>query len=329
MAVKVKVKVENKNEYICIPAVALRGLVLFPDNLVHFDVGREKSIKAIEAAMKSDRMIYLVPQMDFDVDEPRSEDMFGIGVVAEIKQVLKLQENSIKVLVETKYRAKTVELNVAEYISAVVKNYPIYKLKPAAIPKVEALVRTIKDSFEDYIAVAPRISKEVVANIFLIEEPNELAEYIAANIMFKIEDKIKILSESSQEKRLTYILQFLTNEYKILKIENEIKQKVQVDIDKSQKEYYLRQQMKTISEELDEDENIQKESEEYKNKILELKLIAENEEKLLKEVSRLEKMSSSSQESAVSRNYLDICMEIPWNVETKEQINVQKAEQFL
>ncbi|MEG1801390.1 MAG: endopeptidase La, partial [Oscillospiraceae bacterium] len=172
-------------------------------------------------------------------------------------------------------------------------------------------------------------SKEVIANIFLIDDPNELAEYIAANIMFKIEDKIKILSENSPEKRLSFVLQFLSSEYKILKIENEIKQKVQVDIDKSQKEYYLRQQMKTISEELDEDEDIQKETDEYRNKIIKLNLIAENQEKLLKEVSRLEKMSSSSQESAVSRNYLDICMEIPWNTETKEQINVQKAEQFL
>ncbi|MEG1895674.1 MAG: endopeptidase La [Oscillospiraceae bacterium] len=329
MAVKVKVKVDNKNEYICIPAIALRGLVLFPDNLVHFDVGREKSIKAIEAAMKNDRLIYLVPQVDFDVEDPKSEDMFELGVVAEVKQVLKLQENAIKVLVETKYRAKTVELKVDEYITAVIKNYPIFKIKSTGIAKVEALVRTIKDSFEEYIAVAPRISKEVIANIFLIDDPNELAEYIAANIMFKIEDKIKILSENSPEKRLSFVLQFLSSEYKILKIENEIKQKVQVDIDKSQKEYYLRQQMKTISEELDEDEDIQKETDEYRNKIIKLTLIAENQEKLLKEVSRLEKMSSSSQESAVSRNYLDICMEIPWNTETKEQINVQKAEQFL
>ncbi|MEG0020269.1 MAG: LON peptidase substrate-binding domain-containing protein, partial [Oscillospiraceae bacterium] len=329
MAVKVKVKVDNKNEYICIPAIALRGLVLFPDNLVHFDVGREKSIKAIEAAMKNDRLIYLVPQVDFDVEDPKSEDMFELGVVAEVKQVLKLQENAIKVLVETKYRAKTVELKVDEYITAVIKNYPIFKIKSTGIAKVEALVRTIKDSFEEYIAVAPRISKEVIANIFLIDDPNELAEYIAANIMFKIEDKIKILSENSPEKRLSFVLQFLSSEYKILKIENEIKQKVQVDIDKCLKEYYLRQQMKTISEELDEDEDIQKETDEYRNKIIKLNLIAENQEKLLKEVSRLEKMSSSSQESAVSRNYLDICMEIPWNTETKEQINVQKAEQFL
>lgn len=329
MAVKVKVKIDNKNEYICIPVIALRGLVLFPDNLVHFDVGREKSIKAVEIAMKNDRLIYLVPQVDYDDDDPKTEDMFKVGVVAEIKQVLRLQENAIKVLVETKYRAKTIEINDTDYLSAVVKSYPTSKIKHNSMEKIEALIRIIKDSFESYITVAPKISKEVMANIFLIESPNELSEYIAANIMFKVEDKMKVLEESSQEKRLSFILQFMTAEYKVLKLESEIKQKVQVDIDKNQKEYYLRQQMKTISAELEDGDDEQRETEEYHKKVISLNLGNERQEKLLKEINRLDRMSPSSQESAVVRTYIDTCLDIPWNNATKERINIQKAEALL
>ena len=329
MSVKVKIKVEDKSEHIQMPAIALRGLVLFPENLISFDVGRDKSIKAIDAAMKNDRQIYLVPQMDFEMEDPKAEDLYDVGVVAEVRQVLKLHDNVIKVLVETQYRAKTVEIVSGEHLSATVKPYPLRKIRTQSAEKVEALVRTIKDSFDKFLSVSPKISKEVISNVFLIDDANELCEYIASNVIFKVEDKMTVLSENSVEKRLSFVLEFLNSEYKIQKIENEIKQKVQIDIDKSQKEYYLRQQMKTISEELDESENLQKETEEYKAKVLALQLKKENEEKLLKEISRLERMSPMSQEATVSRTYIETCLDIPWNNVSKEQINVIKAQNVL
>lgn len=329
MSVKVKIKVEDKSEYIQMPAIALRGLVLFPENLISFDVGRDKSVKAIDAAMKNNRQIYLVPQMDFELEDPKAEDLYDVGVVAEVRQVLKLHDNVIKVLVETQYRAKTVEIAGNEHIIATIKPYPLRKVRTQSAEKVEALVRTIKDSFDKFLSVSPKISKEVISNVFLIDDANELCEYIASNVIFKVEDKMTVLSENSVEKRLSFVLEFLNSEYKIQKIENEIKQKVQIDIDKSQKEYYLRQQMKTISEELDESENLQKETEEYKAKVIALQLKKENEEKLLKEISRLERMSPMSQEATVSRTYIETCLDIPWNNVSKEQINVIKAKNIL
>lgn len=329
MSVKVKVKVENSDDAVRMPAVALRGLVLFPGNLVSFDVGREKSIKAVETAMKDNRLIYLVPQMDFEQEEPKAEDMYDVGVVAEVRQILKMQDDILKVLVETKYRAKTLEFSDDGFIQVLVKQYPLRKLRAQNADKIEALIRTVKDSFDRYLTVSPRISKEVIGNIFLIDEANELCEYIAANVIFKVEDKMTVLNESSIEKRLNFILNFLNSEYQIQKIENEIKQKVQVDIDKSQKEYYLRQQMKTISEELDESESSQNEAEEYKTRLSALQLEKENEEKLLKEINRFERMSSMSQEATVSRNYIETCLDIPWNICSKEQINVLKAKAIL
>ena len=329
MSVKVKIKVEDKSEYIQMPAIALRGLVLFPENLISFDVGRDKSVKAIDAAMKNNRQIYLVPQMDFELEDPKAEDLYDVGVVAEVRQVLKLHDNVIKVLVETQYRAKTVEIAGNEHIIATIKPYPLRKVRTQSAEKVEALVRTIKDSFDKFLSVSPKISKEVISNVFLIDDANELCEYIASNVIFKVEDKMTVLSENSVEKRLSFVLEFLNSEYKIQKIENEIKQKVQIDIDKSQKEYYLRQQMKTISEELDESENLQKETEEYKAKVIALQLKKENEEKLLKEISRLERMSPMSHEATVSRTYIETCLDIPWNNVSKEQINVIKAKNIL
>lgn len=330
MAVKVKVKIEDRSEYVQMPAIALRGLVLFPDNLISFDVGREKSVKAVETAMKGDRLIYLVPQMDYEMDDPKAEDLYEVGVTAEIRQILKLQDNVIKVLVETKYRAKTVEISGDdEFLHATIKPYPTRKVRAQNFEKVEAFVRAIKDSFDKFLSVSPKISKEVISTVFLIDDGNELAEYIASNIIFKVEDKYSVLQESSIEKRLSFILDYLNSEYKIQKIENEIKQKVQIDIDKNQKEYYLRQQMKTISEELDDSENLQKESEEYRERTLTLHLPKDKEEKLLKEINRLERMHSMSQEATVSRTYIETCLDIPWNNASKEQINVIKAKNIL
>ena len=261
MSVKVKVKTGNLGEYVHLPAIALRGLVIFPNSIVHFDVGREKSKNAITEAMSGDRMIYLVPQVDMDVEDPAKADVYDIGVVAEIKQVLKLQDGVVKVMVDAKYRAKTVDVEKGDkFLSALVKEFPVNKIRSGRENNAEALQRSIKEMFEAYLTVGPKLSKEVISNVFLTEDANKLCEYIAANIMFRIDDKMSILSENSLEKRMNYVLKFLSNEYEVLKIEADIKSKVHAEMDRSQKEYYLRQQMKTISEELDEGEDTRKES---------------------------------------------------------------------
>ncbi len=330
MSVKVKVKTDKIGEYLHLPAIALRGLVIFPGSIVHFDVGREKSINAVNEAMSLDRMIYLVPQVDMDIEDPGQADIYDVGVVAEIKQVLKLQDGIIKIMVDAKYRAKTVDVEQkADFISAIVKQNPVNKIRSGRENNAEALMRSIKEMFERYLTVSPKLSKEIVSTVFLTDEANKLCDYIAANIMFRIEDKMSILTENSLEKRMNYVLKFLNNEYEVLKIEAEIKSKVHAEMEKSQKEYYLRQQIKTISEELDEGEDTVKETDEYRQKIAELGLPQEKADKLLKEVNRLGKMMGSSQEAAVIRTYLDTCLALPWNLSTKEQMNVIKAEQIL
>ena len=330
MAVKVKIKVDNKAEYLQVPAVALRGLVVFPTGIVHFDVGREKSVNAVNKAMEGDRMIYLVPQTTFEAENPGKKDLFGVGVVAQIKQTLKIQDGIIKVMVDTRFRAKTLDVvDNGQFLSAIVREYPVNNIRKGRENNVEALIRSIKERFEDYLGVAPKMPKEVIGRIFMTGDANRLCEYIATNVMFKIEDKLAVLEESSVEKRLNYVLDFLQNEYQILQIEADIKSKVQEEMDKNQRDYYLRQQMKTISEELDEGEDTRKESDEYREKILALHLPKDSEEKLLKEVSRLEKMMGSNQEAVVIRTYLDTCLSLPWNTSTKEQANVVKAEAIL
>ena len=330
MAVKVKVKTDKLGEYVHLPAIALRGLVIFPGSTVHFDVGREKSINAINEAMSLDRMIYLVPQVDMDIEDPAQADIYDVGVVAEIKQVLKLQDGLVKVMVDAKYRAKTIDVEKNDkFISAIVKQFPVNKIRSGRENNAEALIRSIKQTFEMYLTVGPKLAKEIVSNVFLTDDANKLCEYIAANIMFRIEDKMSILTENSLEKRMNYVLKFLSNEYEVLKIEADIKAKVHAEMDRSQKEYYLRQQIKTMTEELEEGEDTRKESDEYREKISKLGLPQDKTEKLLKEVNRLEKMMGSSQEAAVIRTYLDTCLSLPWNISTKEQMNVLKAQQIL
>ena len=237
MSVKVNVKTGNLGEYVHLPAIALRGLVVFPNSIVHFDVGRKKSINAITEAMNGDRMIYLVPQVDMDVEDPAKADVYDIGVVAEIKQVLKLQDGIVKVMVDARYRAKTIDIEKGnDFLTAIVKEFPVNKIRSGRENNAEALQRSIKQMFEAYLTVAPKLSKEVVTNVFLTEDANKLCEYIAANIMFRIDDKMSVLAENSLEKRLNYVLKFLSNEYEVLKIEADIKSKVHAEMDRSQKE---------------------------------------------------------------------------------------------
>lgn len=330
MAEKVKIKLKSGADIVRLPAIALRGLVVFPGNIIHFEVGRDKSIAAIEWAMTNGNSVFLVAQKEVEVDEPTIKDLFTYGVVAEVKQLLRVSDDLVKVIVEGKYRAKLITLdNSGKFLLAGTKSAPLHHLRPQDAPRSEALVRSIKNSFEEYMTLNPRLPKDVVYNILTSESALYLSEYVPANLLFRYTDKQDILSSSSLLERLEKILALLQKENEILRIERDIKDKVSDQMEKNQRDYYLREQMRAIAGELDEGEDTQGEAVKYKEQILKLALPEEASEKLLKEADRLYKMQAGSQEATVIRTYLDTCLELPWNSQTVDTLDIKKAETIL
>lgn len=325
-----RVTVKIDRNVLRVPTIALRGLVVFPNNIVHFEVGREKSIAAIEWAMTNTNSIFLVAQKEMDTEDPEVPDLYEYGVVAEVKQVLRVSEDLVKVLVEGKYRARLLSLDAnGSFLQAAIKPAPVRGLKAAESVQVEALVRSIKDAFEEYLSLNPRLSKDVVYNIISNSSPIFLSEYIPANILLKYQDKQAVLEENTLLSRLEKLLELLRREYQVLSIEREIHDKVNDQMDKNQRDYYLREQMRAIASELDESEDTRFEAEEYRRRITELALPAEASEKLLKEADRLYRMQSSSQEAAVIRTYLDTCLDLPWGKYTVDHLNIHRAQTIL
>jgi len=328
MPEKVKVKIANNISYL--PAVALRGLVVFPNNIVHFEVGRTKSIAAIEAAMHTNSNVFLVAQQESNIEEPTMQDLYSYGVIAEIKQVLRVSEDLVKVLVEGKSRAKLLDLITdSSYLQATVRGAPVRGIAPDKQTQTEAMLRSLKDQFEEYLSFSPQISKDVVYNIVSSNSPLYLSEYIPANLLLKYEDKQAILNESTLLGRLEKLLVLLHRECEVLAIERDIDDKVNVQMDKGQREYYLREQMHVISEELGDSEDTRAEAEEYRQKIQELALEEEASEKLLKECDRLAHMQSSAPESSVIRSYLDTCLALPWHTATTDNLDQAHAAKVL
>lgn len=325
-----RVTVKIDRNVLRVPTIALRGLVVFPNNIVHFEVGREKSIAAIEWAMTNTNSIFLVAQKEMDTEDPEVPDLYEYGVVAEVKQVLRVSEDLVKVLVEGKYRARLLSLDAGgSFLQAAIKPAPVRGLKAAESVQVEALVRSIKDAFEEYLSLNPRLSKDVVYNIISNSSPIFLSEYIPANILLKYQDKQAVLEESTLLGRLEKLLELLRREYQVLSIEREIHDKVNDQMDKNQRDYYLREQMRAIASELDESEDTRFEAEEYRRRIGELALPAEASEKLLREADRLYRMQGSSQEAAVIRTYLDTCLDLPWGKYTVDHLNIHRAQSIL
>ena len=330
MPVKVKLKIDRKNEVISLPAIALRGLVVFPNNVIHFEVGRPQSIAAVEWAMENNTSLFLVAQKDMDLDEPSRKDLYNYGVVAEIKQALRVSDDLVKVLVEGKFRASLVELDKSEkFMQVAVKPAPIRGVKSADSVEAEALMRSIREAFEEYLNLSSRLPKDVVYTILSSDDPVFLGDYIPSNLLFKYTDKQKILNEGTVIGRLEALLAVFSKENKVLSIEKEIQDKVSVQMDKNQRDYFLREQMRAISDELDEDEDTRQEADNYKEKIKKLLLPDEAREKLNKEADRLYRMQGNSQEASVIRTYLDTALELPWNVSTPENIDINKAEAIL
>jgi ATP-dependent Lon protease len=318
---------ETNDKIMSMPLIPLRGLSVFPYMVLHFDVGREKSIKALEEAMIYDQKIFLTTQRDIDVDLPSTEDFYEIGTICKIKQMLKLPGDAIRVLVEGVSRGK---------VEAIIFEEPYFKARILKIEEdisrdreTEALMRSCLTAFEKYIAVSNRVSPEVMLSMTTIEEPGRFADVLASNMVLKTEQKQEILEAVEPKKRLTAIYSILLSEIEIMEVEKQINEKVRKQINKMQKEYYLREQMKAIREELGEDFDPDDEIEELYKKLDKLKLDKKIADKVSKEIERLSRMSPASAESTVVRSYVNWILDLPWNKKTKDTLDISKARTIL
>lgn len=319
----------NENATVQLPVLALRGLVLFPHMVLHFDVGREQSLHSLNMAMNGDRKVFLVAQVDQNEENPSMDGLYKVGTVAEVRQIVRSQGESLRVLVEGCYRGKLIDLFEEDHTSVgEIQPYPA-AARIAGRPFSDALIRTVKDLFDEYIGLAPRMPKEIVDNILDSDDPLLIAEYIAGNIPFDVADKQRILEQNSTRRRLEIIAQLLEAENEILALEADIQDRVKEAMDKNQRDYYLREQLRVINEELGDGDADFEEPDEFREKIRALLTTDENKEKLLKEVSHMEKMPPNSQEAAVIRGYLETCLELPWGCYTRDVIDLKKAAKLL
>lgn len=313
------------------PVIPLRGLVVFPQMVLHFDVGRKKSVKALQKAMDEDQKVFLVCQKDASVDEPSIEDVYETGVVCTIRQMMRIPgSENLRVVVEGEQRATLYSFTtVKPYITGLIELIDESKYDNVSDEEDRAYQRIVKKEFEYYASMMPKISNEVIAKVISIKNSGELADFVCSNTFLDYYEKQDILSATDPSDRICQLVVYLKKENNALEIENEIQEKVQTEIDKSQREYYLREEMKVISDALGEGDNPQEEADEYRNKINSLKCSDEIKEKLLKECDKLSKMPGGSHEGTVERNYLDKCLEIPFGKFTKDSINLEKARKIL
>ncbi|EOT26848.1 ATP-dependent protease La [Eubacterium sp. 14-2] len=331
MAVRANLPEERRDKmkeaYRKIPAVALRGMTILPGMVAHFDVSRSKSVRAVETAMMEDQTVFLVTQKHIEKEEPELEDLYTIGIIVVIKQVIKLQNNVVRVLVEGETRASLISLEQEEYLKAEVE--PLSReeeLLPVEIQ--EAMIRGIQETFTRYCLLNPKHGKEIARQMAEISELEKLLDYIGNNLPVGYEEKQKILEADSVQERYETLMIILLNEINIIQIKTEFQTKVKEKVDKNQKEYILREQMKLIREELGEDNTIS-EAEHYLEETEKLNAEPEVKEKLEKEVERFKNVSLNSSESAVIRGYIETLLELPWNRASKDNRNLEDAERIL
>ncbi|MGN0523695.1 MAG: endopeptidase La [Eubacterium sp.] len=322
-------RITDLSDFIEIPVIPLRGLVVFPNMSLHFDVGRKKSISALKSAMNKDQKIFLVAQRDASVDNPTIDDMYEMGVICEIKQMLKIPNSAnFRVIVQGIKRANLITVfQQSPFIAGVVDIADMGSVEPTS--KDKAYERALKKEFESYASKISKISNEVISNIISISDIGELCDYICSNTFFEFKDKQEILEIINPQKRIQQLLVLLKKENETIDIEVEIQEKVQKEIDRNQKEYYLREEMKIIADQLGEGENVLEEADRYRKTIDSLKCSNEIKEKLYLECDKLSKMPQGSHEATVVRTYLDKCLEIPFGKYTKNSINLEKSRRIL
>jgi ATP-dependent Lon protease len=318
---------EPKTHYI-MPLIPLRGLSVFPYMVIHFDVGREKSIKALEEAMLKDQLVFLTTQRDIDVDLPTEDDFYSVGTICKIKQMLKLPGDAIRVLVEGMYRGR---------VDTILHENPYFKAEIIRhidlIAKDEkqsiALMRSVHSAFETYMNISNRVSPDVLMSISTIDEPGRFADVVASHLSLKINQKQEIIEAFNHNDRLALLYEILLKEIEILEVEKDINDKVRNQINKLQKEYYLKEQLKIIKQELGEEQDMDDEISELYEKLEKLKLPKEVKEKVVKEIERLSKLSQASAESGVIRNYIGWILDLPWHKGTKDSLDIAKSRGIL
>lgn len=315
--------------YKTVPAIPLRGLVVYPGMTLHFDVGRKKSIKALNTAMENDQLIFLVAQTDPSIDDPTGDDVFGVGVVCEVRQMMKIPNSTnYRVIVKGIQRATLIDMFLDNgYFSATIESAHI--IKADYNEQNEAYVRLLKKEYEEYASMFKKISNDVVTAIIETESVGELCNIVCENSFFSYKDKQSILEEFDETECIKKLLLLIKKEITTLHLEAEIQEKLQKEVDKNQREYYLREEMKVISDELGEGENPAEEADEYRNKISSLKCDDKIKDKLYKECDKLMKMPSGSHEGTVIRTYLDKCLQIPFGKYSKDRINLKQSRSIL
>lgn len=311
-----------------LPVLAVRGLVFFPGMMLQFDITRKKSVMAASEAIARDRLIFLVSQVHMGDKEPVGDDLYKMGVIARIKQVLHHSEEGAKLHVEGLCRGEIISLAQEEpYLLGNVVKCPLLTYKKSS--RSEALIRIIHEKFDEYLRLFKHVPPDVLLGVLQEKDCGRLADYIASNISIDFERKQYILDELRPLKRMQKLIDVLTEEIQILEVENEINQKAQAQIDENQREYFLKEQLRAITNELGDDDNPQQEADELREKVHKLGLQKVCEEKLLKECDKLYRMPFGSHEASVIRLYLDTCLELPWNEASKEKHDLKRAQKVL
>ena len=307
------------------PVIALRGLTVFPNVLIHFEVARTASVRALEAAMTAGSPVFLVGQKDIGVEEPGADDLYQVGTISNIRQILRMPGDNVRVMVEGAGRGGLLQLLRTEpHLEAEVREIQEVPARESA--RTEALMRSTYELFQDYAELSTKLSPDLMVHVLASRDPGHIADYIAQNIPMRNSDKQSILEELRPVRRLEKLYRLLEREVEILTLDQEIQERAREQMNENQRDYYLREQLKAIQTELGEEAD---EIEEYRERIAQAKLPDQVREKLNKELSRLAKQSYSSSESTVLRNYLDICLELPWGKTTKEKINVAAVKKAL
>ncbi|KFN01329.1 endopeptidase La [Bacillus clarus] len=316
----------NTNERI-LPLLPLRGVLVYPTMVLHLDVGRDKSIQALEQAAMDENIIFLAMQKEMNIDDPKEDDIYSVGTVAKVKQMLKLPNGTLRVLVEGLHRAEVVDFieeeNVVQVSIRTVTEQEEDDLEE------KALMRTLLEHFEQYIKVSKKISNETFATVADVEEPGRLADLIASHLPIKTKQKQEILEIVSVKERLHTLISIIQDEQELLSLEKKIGQKVKRSMERTQKEYFLREQMKAIQTELGDKEGKGGEVEELREKIEQAGMPEETTKAALKELDRYEKLPASSAESGVIRNYIDWLLALPWTEATEDMIDLAHSEEIL
>ncbi|BAR81962.1 ATP-dependent protease La 1 [Bacillus thuringiensis serovar tolworthi] len=316
----------NTNERI-VPLLPLRGVLVYPTMVLHLDVGRDKSIQALEQAAMDENIIFLAMQKEMNIDDPKEDDIYSVGTVAKVKQMLKLPNGTLRVLVEGLHRAEVIEFIEEENVVQVSIKTVTEEVEDDLEEK--ALMRTLLEHFEQYIKVSKKVSNETFATVADVEEPGRLADLIASHLPIKTKQKQEILEIVSVKERLQTLISIIQDEQELLSLEKKIGQKVKRSMERTQKEYFLREQMKAIQTELGDKEGKGGEVEELREKIEQSGMPEETMKAALKELDRYEKLPASSAESGVIRNYIDWLLALPWTEATEDIIDLARSEEIL